>query len=363
MNILIISSKLSYGGAEHVAAMLANGFVAKGHHVFLLTNLFDPVSYKLDPSIQLNSLFGTVNNRMSKWLSCIKIIRNTIRQNKIDVVICIANTTALFSKVASIGLNVPIIITEHDSFERPTNAPFGFYKKLAKFQLNKLFRYVTVLTQRDKVVIGARLKNVTVMPNPLACFSLETNVQKRKNQILAVGRLEDSFTKGFDVLISAWGQLASEFPEWQLGIAGYGTEKEVKGLMDKVREAGCESQFQYLGYRQDLNTIFAETSIFVLSSRYEGFGLVLIEAMSQGCACVACDYLGRQSEIITSREEGLCCVPDSVEALRDALKLMLTDSGYRESVRRKAIERAQYYSIENTIVRWEVYLNSIIGNM
>ena len=110
----------------------------------------------------------------------------------------------------------------------------------------------------------------------------------------------------------------------------------------------------------DFLKLYQKASIFVLSSRYEGFGLVLIEAMSQGCACIACDYKGRQREIIQNDSQGLCCEPDDVDALAEAMRKMMTDDQYRESVRKNAVERSKYYSLENTIQRWEKLLDKVV---
>ena len=139
-----------------------------------------------------------------------------------------------------------------------------------------------------------------------------------------------------------------------------------------------------------------------MTSYTESFGIVLIEAMSQGCACIACDYKGRQREILRSLtpnpspkgegelptegsgaaepetrnskletrnsetetrnshvevcETGILCEPDDVDALAEAIGRMIVDKDYRESVRHNAVERSKYYSIENTIERWEKLL-------
>ena len=110
---------------------------------------------------------------------------------------------------------------------------------------------------------------------------------------------------------------------------------------------------ELLGGSQEIIKLYQKASIFVLSSRCEGFGMVLIEAMSQGCACIACDFNGRQREIIPSDKEGMVCRNCDEEALIDALSRMLTDETYRESCRIPAVERSKYYSIDNTIDRWE----------
>ena len=98
-----------------------------------------------------------------------------------------------------------------------------------------------------------------------------------------------------------------------------------------------------------------------MSSRYEGFGLVLIEAMSQGCACIACDYKGRQCEIIQNDSQGLCCEPDDVDALAEAMRKMITDDEYRESIRNNAVERSKYYSLDNIMGKWEDLLSKVVN--
>ena len=108
--------------------------------------------------------------------------------------------------------------------------------------------------------------------------------------------------------------------------------------------------------------IYQRSSIFVLSSRYEGFGLVLIEAMSQGCACVACDYKGRQSEIFEDGKDGIVCFPESVDDLKNSIEKMISDKELREKYQNRAIERAEYYSIDHTMDRWERLLQKVVLN-
>ena len=127
-----------------------------------------------------------------------------------------------------------------------------------------------------------------------------------------------------------------------------------------VSENEISSQVEFLGFREKLLENYKKSSIFVLSSRYEGFGLVLIEAMSQGCACIACDYKGRQREIIRNEMEGMLCSTNNVEEITLALKKLLDDDEYRISLQQNAIKRAKFYSVSNIILLWEKYIESII---
>lgn len=403
MKIVIVCSRLCFGGAERVAVLWANGFHRNGYEVVVVSNLLDPVTYQLDDGIVLEKLVSVNQNKLKKWLSSFVNVRRVLKKYNPDVIIGVLATCSFISRVASFGLHIPIVATEHDSFERPASAPFGFWNRFSKFYLNKLYKHITVLTHADKKVIGKRLKHVNVMPNPLSLSPVE-NIPQKQNVVLAMGRLDAWHYKGFDVLIKAWrhvngklkidnGELSSNGEPWKLQIAGTGSGESLNYLKQLCKENGVEDTVVFLGFRKDVENLYQDASIFVLSSRYEGFGLVLIEAMSQGCACVACDYKGRQREILCPEaptqvgdsgvqksngvqglnvalqrsncevevcENGILCEPDNVEALAEAMAKMITNNEYRESVRMNAIGRSKFYAIESTIDRWDLLIKDLI---
>ena len=389
MKICMVCPRLCHGGAERVAVSLANGFAEKEHHVSFLSDLFEEKTYDLSPSVVLMNLVSRPHPKTIKWLSAIFILRKWLKKERPDAIIGIMSLCSVIARLASIGLKIPVIATEHDSYERPESAPMSLWGKIYKFHLCKVFKCVTVLAEADKEVVGHRMNNVVVMPNPLAISPVRTTPPK-KHVILSAGRVDNWHYKGFDVLIKAWGKVVEsreprvESEEWRLQIAGVWRNPETRVFLDGIaEECGVLDKIDYLGFKEDMTPVYADASIFVLSSRFEGFGLVLIEAMSQGCACIACDYKGRQREIMetlpgppclgrvsevqnTKRdpsfetcETGILCPPEDVEALAAAMAKMIEDDEYRESVREKAIERSKYYSIENTVARWEELLNSI----
>jgi len=408
---------------------LANGLVQRGHEVLFFADLYEEQTYVLDDMVQVMNLVPQTNSKLKKWGGAIRILRKQLKKDKPDVIIGIMSLCSVVAKLASIGMGIPVVATEHDSYERPDSAPMPFFINCYKFWICRMFTCVTVLTDADKKIIGQRLRNVTVMENPLALKPIE-NLSSRKKIILASGRVDNWHYKGFDVLIRAWGRvngqlkndngkLSSNGEPWKLVIAGVWRNPETRTYLDGIaKECGVLDKIEYTGFVEDMQKLYAESSIFVLSSRYEAFGLVLIEAMSQGCACIACDYKGRQREILAPNEgecldsslkfqdssvdgqkesedtyvsnskisqkqetaegpqtrnlkpetrnrkfeacdTGILCEPDNVEALAEAMAKMITDDEYRESVRKNAIERSKYYSIENTMNRWESLLKQV----
>jgi len=424
MRIAIVCSRLSYGGAERVAVLWANGFAERGYDVLLIAGQLEAKTYQVDDRVKLCNLFANSHNKMKKWGGAIVNIRKIAQKERPDVIIGVMKTCSLVAKMGTIGMSIPIIMTEHNSFERPQSAPLPMNDYFFKYYVNRLYHHVTVLTTPDKEFIGNRLHRVSVLPNPLLLPPVE-EIPSKDRIVLAAGRLDDWHYKGFDVLIKSFAKLlkggnaagqrgmcnsitptskGKECEGWRLQIAGTGSEKSLNYLKGLCKENGVEDYVDFLGFQKDIEKLYQKASIFVLSSRYEGFGLVLIEAMSQGCACIACDYKGRQKEILRSLtpnpspkgegelptegsgaaepetrnskletrntetrnshvevcETGILCEPDDVDALAEAMRKMITDDDYRESVRMKAVERSKFYSLENTTQRWEKLLHTIV---
>lgn len=386
MKICIVCPRLCHGGAERVAVALANGFIKREHKVFFFADLNEEQTFVLDEFVIVRNLVPQANSKLKKWGGAIRLLRKQMKEIKPDVIIGIMSLCSLVAAIASIGLHIPVIATDHYSCERPDTAPLTTWELFYKHFISRIFSRFTVLTEVDKLVIGKFRENVVAMPNPLVLKPLR-NGECRKNVVLAAGRVDNWRVKGFDVLIRAWARVvsSSEFlvssEGWKLVIAGVWRNPETRTYLDGVAEECCvKDKIEYTGFVSDMQKLYAESSIFVLSSRYEGFGLVLIEAMSQGCACIACDYKGRQREIICPEgqgskfnvqssndevelcETGILCEPDDVESLAAGLQKMIEDDEYRESVRAKAIERSKYYSIENTMDRWETLLKQVIDS-
>ena len=404
MNILIVCPRLCHGGAERVAVCLANGFVKRRHEIRFMSDLYEEVTYTLDNRVQISNLISAHNNKIQKWFGAIKNVRNEVKRNKPDIIIGIMPLCSLIAKIATIGIKIPIIATEHNAFEKPKSSPMPIIERLYKFHINKIFDQVTVLTEADKKVIDKRLKNVTVMSNPLVIDPI-TLIPPKKKYILAAGRIDNWYVKGFDILIKSWKKIQDlndnvndddNLRDWWLKIAGIWRGEDtipyltgiipdgewVFNVNDNDNKSGIwrseKYRIEFLGFRKDIEELYKKSSIFVLSSRYEGFGLVLIEAMSQGCAPVACDYKGRQAEILSPSgderrktkdeksgievtENGILCEPDNVEALASALKKMMEDEDYRKKVQHNAVERSKFYDMEHTMNRWEEYLNKVIS--
>ncbi len=359
MKIGIICASMTMGGAERVGVMLANGFATHGHDVSLITDIYLKQTYSVAPQVKKIALNPPVKNKILRWLGAIYNIRRYVKREKPDAIIGIMALCSFVARIACLGTRVPVIMTEHDAYQRIPSEALTKMEVFSKYYLDKIYPQVTILTEADKIYIGNRLKNITVMPNP-STFSIFDGKLEKEKIILAAGRLSNWHCKGFDFLIEAWGEIADKFPEWRLQIAGTGAKEDFDYLKSLAEKYKVSDRIDFLGYRTDMLELYRKAAIYVLSSRSEGLPMVVIEAMGQGCACVAVENLGRTKEIIRNEQEGLLCEMENPVDLAEKMCRMISDENLRTVIQKNSIERAKYYSLDHIIALWENLLSRIV---
>jgi glycosyltransferase involved in cell wall biosynthesis len=175
--------------------------------------------------------------------------------------------------------------------------------------------------------------------------------------IVAAGRLTSQ--KGFDLLIRAFAPVARAYPGWQLRIYGGGRDREaLRGL---ILDEGLHDDAFLMGPTKRLGEAIAGASLFVLSSRFEGFGMVIVEAMSVGLPVVSFDCPRGPSEIITPGTDGLLVPPEDVPGLTDAIETLVTDADRRRAFGGAALGAARAYEPAAIGERWEALLRDVAG--
>lgn len=363
MKIFLVCNSLGGGGAERVHVNLANGFVQRGHEVYLVADTNMEVSYPVDERVHVLPLCPKSGNKLMKWGKATFWLRRNIKRLRPNIVIGNMNMCSIISRLAAMGLSVPVIFANHHALE---SREYKIHKstELRDFFIPMFMSATTLLTIADKEYMAQKYhqkKNIFVMPNPLT-FTPVSNIPPKENIILAAGRLNNWKYKGWDILIAAAEKIAPLLREkqWKIQIAGGGTKTETEVIEKMIRKENVEDVVELLGYRTDMEFLYQRSAIYCLSSRTEGLPMVLIEAMSQGCAPVACENLGRTKEIITNESEGLLFETADVGDLVKQLSVMITNDKKRNEIQLAAIKRADFYSIDNIIDKWESLIDKIV---
>jgi glycosyltransferase involved in cell wall biosynthesis len=180
----------------------------------------------------------------------------------------------------------------------------------------------------------------------------ETRADLSAQTVLAAGRLTRQ--KGFDRLIKAWEIVAPKHPDWTLRICGVGPKR--RHLLWMIRARGLQDRIVLERAAHDLDAEMAKASIFVLSSRWEGLPLVMLEAMSVGMAVVSFDCPTGPRELIDDHRSGLLVRPRTIDKLAAGLDEMMSDEELRRRCAQGAIETSRGYSMDLLGAKWETTL-------
>ena len=173
---------------------------------------------------------------------------------------------------------------------------------------------------------------------------------------VAAGRLTSQ--KGFDLLIAAWAPVARRHPEWTLRIYGGGPERAA--LEALIAAEGLQGRVELMGPTRELGKALAAASLFVLSSRFEGFGLVILEAMQAGLPVVSFDCPRGPGEIITGGRDGTLVPPEDVPGLTAAMEELVADPARRRAYAAEALTTAAAYQPAEIGARWEALLDDLV---
>lgn len=235
-------------------------------------------------------------------------------------------------------------------------ANFGFLPNIANkwitnrwmAQLDKKVKQLdkfVVLTHED-ATYWEGLTNLMVIPNPITIKNEHYSDCVAKIAI-AVGRY--TYQKGFDILLSAWKMVYKKLPDWQLYIYGGGNRD---AYIDQVKKMGLESGVHCEGPITNITEKYLESSIFILSSRFEGLPLVLMEAMSVGLAPVAFACPCGPKDIIKDGENGLLCKNGDTTELASKICELIEDENLRKVIGQNAANSIKKYSLDNIMHQW-----------
>ena len=193
-----------------------------------------------------------------------------------------------------------------------------------------------------------------VIPDPLAFDIAEVSPMKAK-RVIAVGRYV--YQKGFDLLLQAWAKIEKQFPDWELAIYGMGDRSPYENL---AKQLGVDMNRCHLnGSTQNIKKEYLESSLFVFSSRFEGFGMVLIEAMACGLPVVSFDCPCGPKDIVSHDEDGLLVPSGDIDKLADAMDCILRDEIIRSRYASAAAKNVQRFILPEVAKRWQILFSEI----
>lgn len=350
--VFLIGNLNSSGGTERVTSLIANEVVNYPNYNILVLSLIDGLEpfFKLDKNISIYSLYKDKISFKRNFLGVILKIRKFVQENKIDTLIVVDSISCIFSIPALYGLNIKHICWEHFNFKNDNGI---YFRKIARTWAAKYCDYVVTLTKRDKSFWEKGIKKINAkiisIPNPTILTESKSTASLSYKVVLAVGRLVD--VKGFDLLIRAWEGVSQREKDWVLRIVGSGEQEE--NLKKIVEKKQMQLKVEFIPSTPDINEYYRKASLYCLSSRFEGFPMVLLEAQSFGLPIVAFDCDTGPAEIIEQNLNGLLVQTGDISQLENALLTLINlNSVEYKKMSSHAFKSSHRYSIQSVAKEW-----------
>lgn len=217
------------------------------------------------------------------------------------------------------------------------------------------FDKFVVLTEEDKGYWG-NLPNITVIPNANT-FATSQAAALENKKVIAIGRY--TYQKGFERLIEAWNILSPGFPGWKLDIIGNGEERDK--LQDLIHAYHLDGQVTLVSPTKSIDKVYLDASVLVMSSRYEGLPMVLLEAQAFGLPIVSFACKCGPKDIVANGETGFLVEESDIEGLARQLVKVMKDKNLRKQMGRKAKEASLRYAEDAVMAKWTALFDSLKG--
>ena len=359
----VVTSYNDGGGTERVVSQISNGLLKKGYDISILSLGCgkNPHFYTSD-KIALYELRAIVPQQKSKIkLLAKKIIMamkkaskicNALEEIRPDVVIAAGIGFYRYIEKARKKIGLKTIAWEHFCLNAYDLPQINKSRSLAIKNSSKviLISEGDLFAYKQKYPNAENLKRIY---NPVA-FEVEKSIDINNKVVVAAGRYVHE--KGFDMLIEAWSKIANEIADWELRIFGEGPNR-VK-LQKQIDDLRLEN-VKLCGYAQELDQEYKKASIFCLTSRYEGWGLVLVEAQAKGLPCVSFDCENGPREIIQDGLNGFLVQPNDTNEFADKLLCLIKNNELRKSFASNSQSQLYKFKTENIINEWDLLIKEL----
>lgn len=371
MNILYcVPALYNPGGMERILTEKVNYLAnLEGYNLFVFTTDQDnrPLYFKLDDrvtvhhsNLNFNQYFSC--NFLEKYLGTKKLLRlyeqqlqAYIKKNSIDLIVSLGGKELEFlhrmktNSAKICELHFSIDIRKQFILSRGTNPLFkliGKYRAWEMIQQTKKLDQLVVLTKEDEEKLKLTHQNVTQIYNFSPLVPTEKAPLNQK-KIVAVGKLDPQ--KGFDLLIEAC-TFIKNWDGWILEIYGQGPDEEQ--LRSQISSHHLEQHIFLKGITQKVAEVYNSASFYVLSSRFEGFPMVLLEAISFGLPIVSFDCVTGPNEVVHNDDCGILVDDGNTEKLGEAIQRLIENQKEREEKSERAFQKSRIFSKDEIMKQW-----------
>lgn len=366
MKLLYIANTLSGAGGLERVLLLKAGYLAErmGYNVIVLTTAYtadNDVFYTVSPLIKRIGIQPKKSNKLTYFRSYAKLLNEAVEAVNPDVVVMCDNGFKSFL-LPFILKKKRVLVYERHITKFIKNDAGG--SSLFTTVIDKLtyvfmnfsaarFNKFVIVTQHGKSEWNTN--NLAVISNPL-WFKTNDVSSLTAKKVIAIGR--HAYEKGYDRMFTIWKEVIDKYPDWTLDIYGDGNlDYDIKQV---AINCGLTSGINFLPPTKDILNAYKNASIYVMTSRFEGFGMVLIEAMACGVPCVAYNCPVGPAEILNNNEDGFLIEDGNRTSFVTSLSALIENHELRLQMGAKAIISSQNYDIDVIMQQWDNLFKSLL---
>ncbi|KAF2335140.1 glycosyltransferase family 4 protein [Flavobacterium daemonense] len=361
MKLLYIVPKIkNAGGVARVLSIKTNYFVENfGYEIHILSQNENgkPPFYSFNSKIHFHdiSLEGNAVVFLKSYQSQVK---QKIKEIQPDVILVADNGLKAFVFPFLIKTKIPIVFESHGS-KFIEEKPFGndflsktFTKVKYRFKDFAIEKFTKIVVLSEENRKEWNVENGIVIPNP-SWIQTETVSNLKHKKVIAIAR--NSYEKGLDRLLLIWEKVIKKYPDWTLDIY----TDDVISLENIITDLGIKSNTNIFSFQKNIKEKYVEASIYAMTSRSEGFPMVLLEAMACGLPCIAFDCPTGPRSIITNAENGFLIPDNNIEMYVEKLSFLMENEEVRLKFGRDAKETSENYSVEKIMGKWRQFFEKL----
>lgn len=313
---------------------------------------------------QINNITGVLNKKsyiqlLNEIYYPKKIQDNIvdyINSSEYDLVIGVAGYFSVLLGLVSDRVNAKVIGWQHNSYDAYLKTPYKYFwnqDELFKKHIANLDKYI-VLTEYDREMFKKEMNiDSRVIHNPRSFESTEKSKLNTKT-FLAAGRF--NYQKGFDLLIESFYEFSKYNDEWNLVIVGEGEEKE--NILKMINKYGLNDRVRIDKFTNNIKSYFLESSTLLLSSRWEGMPMIVLESMEMGVPIIAYDITALKN-LIENNKHGLILEKFNTKKFADAMIKIADDENLRRKLSEQVQIKSEEFSLNKIMGEWEDLINEI----
>lgn len=345
------------GGTENVSVMIANELSQKTDYEISFISLFeerDIPFFSINPAIQRFRLYPTATHGIQHYFDTCKRLRNIVATQHIDVLIDIDCILDMYSLPLR-KTGVKVVSWEHFNYLQNPDVP---YRRLTRRWAARSADAIVTLTETDKKLYQSNLKlkcPIVAIPNPMEMPDSPASYDADSHLILSSGRL--TYQKGFDLLVEVASKVLPGHPDWTWMILGEGEDRPM--LEQKIRDAHLDGRLVLKGRVDDVDSYYRRSAMFVMTSRFEGLPMVLLEAKAHRLPLVSFDCPTGPAEIIEDGVNGTLVPPGDVDSIAAAVNELIESQAKRVEYSAMSGSNANRYDINTIMQNWIRILHEV----